>query len=83
MEELEPALRGTRLLRDPGFFAYPPEKVYSRHYPVVTDGAVERTHGNLASWDNALRALGLEIVGRNLSAGETLGSVDPSVVWLP
>ncbi len=24
---------------DPGFFAYPPEKVYSRHYPVVTDGA--------------------------------------------
>jgi hypothetical protein len=22
-----------------GFFAYPPEKVYSRHYPVVTDGA--------------------------------------------
>ena len=22
-----------------GFFAYPPERVYSRHYPVVTDGA--------------------------------------------
>ena len=22
-----------------GFFAYPPEKVYSRHDPVVTDGA--------------------------------------------
>jgi hypothetical protein len=22
-----------------GFFAYPPEKVYSRHYPVVADGA--------------------------------------------
>jgi hypothetical protein len=22
-----------------GFFAYPLEKVYSRHYPVVTDGA--------------------------------------------
>jgi 3',5'-cyclic AMP phosphodiesterase CpdA len=22
-----------------GFFAYPPEKVYSRHHPVVTDGA--------------------------------------------
>ena len=22
-----------------GVFAYPPEKVYSRHYPVVTDGA--------------------------------------------
>lgn len=22
-----------------GIFAYPPEKVYSRHYPVVTDGA--------------------------------------------
>jgi hypothetical protein len=22
-----------------GFFAYPPEKVYSRHYPVGTDGA--------------------------------------------
>jgi hypothetical protein len=21
-----------------GFFAYPPEKVYSRHYPVLTDG---------------------------------------------
>ena len=22
-----------------GFFAYPPEKVYSRHYSVVADGA--------------------------------------------
>jgi hypothetical protein len=22
-----------------GFFAYPPERVYSRNYPVVTDGA--------------------------------------------
>jgi len=22
-----------------GFFAYPPETVYSRHYPVVTDDA--------------------------------------------
>lgn len=40
---------------------------------IPTVRLLERTHGNLASWDNALRAIRLEIVGRNLPAGETLG----------
>jgi phage N-6-adenine-methyltransferase len=34
---------------------------------------LERTHGNLTSWHVVLRALGLEVAGRNLPAGETLG----------
>lgn len=34
---------------------------------------LERTHGTLASWNIVLRALGLEVAGRNLPAGETLG----------
>ena len=34
---------------------------------------LERTHGNLTSWNVVLRALALEVAGRNLPAGETLG----------
>lgn len=34
---------------------------------------LERTRGHLASWDAALAALGLSIIGRNLPAGDTLG----------
>jgi hypothetical protein len=34
-----PASQNSLLLSTMGFFAYPPEKVYSRRYPVGTDGA--------------------------------------------
>ena len=34
---------------------------------------LETTRGTLASWDAALAALGLSIIGRNLPAAATLG----------
>jgi phage N-6-adenine-methyltransferase len=40
---------------------------------VPTVRLLERTRGHLTSWNAALAALGLEIVGRNLPAAETLG----------
>jgi transcriptional regulator with XRE-family HTH domain len=40
---------------------------------VPTVRLLERTHGNLTSWHVVLRALGLEVAGRNLPARETLG----------
>jgi transcriptional regulator with XRE-family HTH domain len=40
---------------------------------VPTVRQLERTRGHLASWNAALAALGLEIVGRNLPQAETFG----------
>jgi phage N-6-adenine-methyltransferase len=41
---------------------------------VPTVRLLEQTRGTLASWDAALGALKLELTGRNLPAGKTLGS---------
>ena len=40
---------------------------------VPTVRLLERTRGNLASWNSSLRAHGLEVAGRNLPAGDSLG----------
>src|SRR5271157_2658987 len=40
---------------------------------IPTVRLLERTHGNLTSWNVVLGALALEVAGRNLPAGETLG----------
>jgi transcriptional regulator with XRE-family HTH domain len=42
-------------------------------FSIPTVQLLERKHGNITSWDNALPAIGLRIVSRNLPAGEPLG----------